>query len=112
MAFNAICSMSKLNDEGLIDKFKKGLCREVKDIIMSQEKLPANLKEWQEKADRIYQNKQSRDFQNNMGGGTGRFLYPEQFINKGEKGMDPKRGFGKNIKSWDQNRPLSQNRHE
>src|SRR5258705_1891364 len=55
-AFNAICGMSKLNNEGLIDKFKKGLRREVKDIIMNQEKLPADLKEWQEKGDRIYQN--------------------------------------------------------
>src|SRR5258705_12566975 len=82
--------MSKLNDEGLIDKFKKGLRREIKDIIMGQETLPADLKEWQEKADRIYQNKQSSDFQNNMRGGTGRFLYPEQFIKGDNKGTNPR----------------------
>src|SRR5258705_12939606 len=93
--------MSKLNDEGLIDKFKKGLRREIKDIIMSQEKLPADLKEWQEKADRIYQNKQSSDFQNGMRGGNGRFLYPEQFI-KGDKGMKPQGGFGRKSRERDQ----------
>jgi hypothetical protein len=101
-AFNAICGMSKLNDEGLIDKFKKGLRRDIKDIIMSQEKLPANLKEWQEKADRIYQNKTSNDFQNGMRGGTGRFLYPEQFMGKDRNnGTARPQGGGRNIRSWE-----------
>ncbi len=40
-----------------------------------------------------------------MRGGTGRFLYPEQFINKGDKGTNPRGGFGRNIRAWDQDDP-------
>jgi len=95
-----------LQPQGLLaphgQNFEKGLYEEFVPPMSQTSR--DNLKEWQEKADRIYQNKQSSDFQNNMRGEPDD-SFTQSNSSKEITKENPRGGFGRNIRAWDQDDP-------